>query len=146
MKKKHAFTLIELLIAVSILSLFFVLAISVTIVSLKNMKIKEHKILATYYAEEAKEWLTHLKENDWIQFKNKVNNSYCFNNLPNDYNWIVEDQNNCQFSIDNFYKRLVSVSSDVIETQLNVKITVWWQENNRDYKVDLPLIFTVWEK
>jgi prepilin-type N-terminal cleavage/methylation domain len=49
---KKSFTLIEVLIFVTILSLFFVAAAAVTIVSLRNLKVQEHKILATRYAEE----------------------------------------------------------------------------------------------
>ena len=41
---------------------------TVTTFNLKNMKIQEHKILATRYAEEGVEWLKQEKEDDWQIF------------------------------------------------------------------------------
>ena len=76
--KKKSFTLIEVLIFVTILSLFFVVASAVTITSLQNLKVQEHKILATRYAEELLEWLRGEKEVDWNKFINYRGN-YCFN-------------------------------------------------------------------
>ncbi len=62
---KKSFSLIEVLIFVTILTLFFIVAAAVIITSLRDMKISEHKILATRYAEELMEWLRSDKEVDW---------------------------------------------------------------------------------
>ena len=65
---KKSFSLIEVLVFVSILALFFVAAMAVVTYSLRTMKTNEYKILASHYAEEGIEWLRGHKEDDWSVF------------------------------------------------------------------------------
>ncbi|MEI6532937.1 MAG: prepilin-type N-terminal cleavage/methylation domain-containing protein [Candidatus Roizmanbacteria bacterium] len=97
---KNGFSLIEVLVFITILSMFFVVAASVVTVSLKDMKINENKILATQYAEQLAEWLYAQKESNWggtsyssdcgttCSFTENVtksgdNTNYCFNGSIN---------------------------------------------------------------
>lgn len=82
----EGFSLIEVLIFVTIFSLFFIIAIASLTSSLRDMKINEHKILAVKYAEELIEWIKAEKEIDWNQFISQRMNKYCFNNQLSD-NW-----------------------------------------------------------
>ncbi|MDO8498060.1 MAG: type II secretion system protein, partial [bacterium] len=68
---KSAFSLIEVLVFTSILSIFFVAAATVTTVSLRNLKISERKIIATRYMEDVASWLRAQKESDWNTFAEK---------------------------------------------------------------------------
>jgi len=140
---KNSFTLVEVLIFVTILSLFFVSAISITIVSLRNLKIQEHKILATRYAEELLEWLRGEKEADWNRFATRTG-TYCFNSLPIN-SW--GNFGNCSsYSLNNLYKRELILSSyGTPPYQINVAITVSWQELGQTYQVPINTVFTVWE-
>jgi type II secretory pathway pseudopilin PulG len=140
---KKSFTLIEVLIFVTILSLFFVTAITITVVSLRNLKIQEHKILATRYAEELLEWLRGEKEVDWNLFTTK-SDTYCFNSSPIS-SW--GNLGNCSsYSLNNLYKREVVLTSYGIPPyQVNVSITVSWQELGQTYQVPINTVFTVWE-
>ena len=141
--RKKSFTLIEVLIFVTILSLFFVTAAAVTITSLRNLKIQENKILATRYAQELLEWLRGEKEADWNNFTTK-NNTYCFNSSPIP-SW--GSAGNCSnYGLNNLYKREVNLNPQGNPPyQVNVSITVSWQELGQIYQVPLNTVFTVWE-
>jgi type II secretory pathway pseudopilin PulG len=140
---KKSFTLIEVLIFLAILSLFFVAAAAVTIVSLRNLKVQEHKILATRYAEELLEWLRGEKEADWNQFAT-YNDTYCFNSSP-----IISwgNSGNCSsYSLNNLYKREVTLTvQGTPPYQVNISIIVSWQELGQTYQVPINSIFTIWE-
>lgn len=68
-KLKKSFTLVEVLIFVTIVSLVFITALAVATFALKTMIFNQHKIIATHYAEEGLEWLKVEKEADWNAFK-----------------------------------------------------------------------------
>jgi len=140
---KKSFTLIEVLIFVTILSLFFVVAAAVTIASLRNLKVQEHKILATRYAQELLEWLRGEKEADWNQFVTH-NGTYCFN-----YSIITGwgSRGNCSgYGLNNLYKREVALTVQGNPAyQVNVSITVLWQELAQTYQIPINTVFTVWE-
>jgi len=154
---KKSFTLIEVLIFVTILSLFFVVAAAVTIASLRNLKIQEHKILATRYAEELLEWLRGEKEENWggelynisnpvDSFTEKVSQwgsdqTICFNSL--DWN----NTSPCNYSLDQFFKRSASFTWNPGNYiyQVNVAILVEWQELGQTYQIPINTVFTVWE-
>ena len=134
--------MMEVLIFVSILSLFFVTAAAITTASLRNLKVQEHKILATRYAEELLEWLRGEKEANWNTFTNHTD-TYCFNSSPIT-SW--ESPGNCLgYSLNNLYKREVTLTVQGTPSQVNVSITVEWQETGNTYKVPLNTIFTIWE-
>lgn len=142
MKNTKGFSLIEVLIFVSILSIFFVIASSVTVVSVRNMKISEHRILATHYGEQLIEWLRDEKESDWEAFFDKSGNSYCFNETQID-DWPTNPGACTTNGLLNIFSRDVILSTDV--SQVNVKITVSWQELGNNYQVPLTTVFTRWE-
>jgi type II secretory pathway pseudopilin PulG len=140
---KKSFTLIEVLIFVTILSLFLLLLPRSLIISLRNLKIQEHKILATRYAEELLEWLRGEKEVDWNLFTTK-SDTYCFNSSPIS-SW--GNLGNCSsYSLNTLYKREVVLTSyGTPPYQVNVSITVSWQELGQTYQVPINTVFTVWE-
>lgn len=146
MKNKKSFSLIEVLIFVSILSVFFVIAVSVTVVSLRNMKINEHKILATHYGEELIEWLRNQKEADWTTFSARSGN-YCFNESPIADTFVSEGE--CTNpGLAGVFKRDLNLSYPNVGgpvTQVNVKVIVSWQELGNSYQVPLTTVFTRWE-
>ena len=139
------FSLIEVLIFISILSLFFVVAAAVTTASLRNMKINEHKILATRYAEELLEWLRSQKEIDWNDFVNTYSNkTYCFNISPiSDWSIIEAECSDIQL-INLLYKRNLRLANTV-GTQVNVSIIVSWNEPGGTYTFPIKTVFSIWE-
>jgi len=143
--KTQSFSLIEVLVFISILSIFFVAAASVTVVSLRNMKINEHKILATHYAEELLGWLRNEKETDWNTFVQNSNNTYCFHETPiSDWGGLGSCDVDDKLAII-FKRELVLSHVGGSPTQINVKITVSWSDTGIDYSVPLSTVLTVWE-
>lgn len=150
MKRRWSFgfSLIEVLVFVSVVSLFFVSASAVVAIILRNMKTDEHKILGTRYAEEAVEWLRSEKETDWNAFTARassgIGTDYCIATLA----WSTPPP--CGYNLDNFYKRtlnLVSLtSSDGFKYQVNAKIVVEWSEAGKIYTIPIDTVLSIWEQ
>lgn len=141
----QGFTLIEVLIFITLMPLIFIAVSYLTTSSLQKTKINEHKILATHYAEELREWLRGEKEKDWVSFKDSNNmGNWCFNDEP------VTDwgsRGGCSlYNLNNFYKRdLTLIRLSGTETQVKAEIVVEWQENSITYQVPIKTVFSRWE-
>lgn len=152
MKSKKSFSLIEVLIFVSILSVFIITAITATTASLRNMTINQHKLLAVRYSNELDNWLRSQKEVDWNVFIAKSSLSgttYCFNTSPITA-WGVgsgDSSYDCNFNglSPNFYKREVTLSNSTSAT-VNISIIVSWNELGIGYSESSNTIFTLLEK
>ncbi len=83
--KNSAFTLVEVLVFVSIGSLLLLAAVNITSFSVNRLKGEQYKVLGNYFMDSLFEWLAGEKESDWGGFKEKVigveNPVYCFNDL-----------------------------------------------------------------
>jgi type II secretory pathway pseudopilin PulG len=157
-KEGKGFSLIEVLIFTTILSLFFTMAIAVIIASLRDMKSNEHKIIATRYAEELLEWVRGEKDIDWNDFAttkaggNTTTSgssiTYCFNNETIAWPTSTGECNADQL-IQNIYKRDLTLSNIDCGSNLicktNVRITVSWQDLGNKYTVPINTIFSIWE-
>jgi len=153
-KNSRGFSLIEILIFTSIFSLFFITVAGVVSISLMNMKINEHKIIATRYAQQAIEWLTAEKEDDWVVFTNRDTQgdsnptTYCIGSL----NWT--QQRSCinpddLFGTPGIYIREMEITDILADpvTQVNVTVTVSWQEaGGLTYSVPVNSVLSVWEQ
>lgn len=147
MIKKKAFSLIEVLVFVTILGMFFIAAISVTTFNLKNMKVQEHKILATHYSEEGIEWLKQIKEDDWTVFTSYdsgIGSHYCLNSLA----W--DAPGNCDgtypLGAPSFFKReLLLTNSGSPVDQVKAVLTVYWEEGTEILNVQNTTIFKLLE-
>jgi len=143
------FSLIEVLIFLTIISLFLIIAITITVQSLHNLKLTEYKILASYYTQEAFEWLKIEKETDWNAFINKSSingTTYCLNNGLN-LNSASPCGNN-DFSLGNFFKREVTLKklTDIQNNYyVNIKITLFWRERNDVNQIKIESSLNQWE-
>jgi type II secretory pathway pseudopilin PulG len=165
MSSKNGFSLIEVLVFVAILSVTFVIVIAVTISSLRNVQLNQHKILATRYAEELIEWVRIKKEIDWNAFIEKADSSgitYCFNATPIDDPDIgnvdttlwASNLGSCSLSngLDPaLYKRELVLTQlaacpDGTICQVSADINVTWDELGNSYEVPIHTVFSVWEQ
>jgi len=143
-KKSTGFSLIEVLVFVSVLNLFFIMALTITVFSLRRMKENEHKIVAVHYLDQLKEWLAYEKEKDGISFLQR-NGAYCFNNLD----W--SNPSLCSFNcpgaacLADFYNRQAVFSNNGADV-VNVSMSINWIEIDRPVSVKSDVIFSVWEK
>lgn len=134
------FSLVEVLVFVTVLGLFFIAALTVTTFNLRNMKIQEHKILATRYAEEGIEWVNQEKEDDWTVFiaHGSVNGTtYCLNSLD----WTSSvPPSTCDYSLDTIYKRELEIKNSG-----EAVITVYWQDMGTELSVPIKTVFKLLE-
>ena len=168
---KKAFTLIEIMIFVALLSMVLVVAVSYVTKLLMNMKVNEHKIYATFYVEEINEWLYSERNADWQLFHSKARTgpndiTYCFNNnlrLNNTFDildpsyttpgitrpYVVTDINQqCPFTgIDGnnplIFRRTIRLHKDSSNnpTEVTATIDVSWNDNNVTYNHHLENVY-----
>lgn len=142
------FSLVEVLVALSILVVFLVAAMTVTTYFLKTTKSAEYKILASHYGEEGAEWTGTEKEADWSVFINRDfsaggGTTYCLNTLD----W--SNANSCggyALGSPAFFKRellIQKIGSPV--SQVNAIITVSWIESNGIKSVVIKNVYTIAE-
>lgn len=142
-KLQRGFSLLEVMVFVTILNIVFVASASFVITSLYRMKINEHKTRATYYAEELQEWLYGEREADWpallsrsVPAPNSI--TYCANNrlnlntVFNDANFPVATNVNCQTDgingdVPRIFRRRMTLST-VSANQIRAQIEVSWNE------------------
>ena len=148
----EGFSLVEVLVFTVVLGMFFVAAISVTVFNLKNMKIQEHKILATRYAEEAIEWVKQEKEDNWTDFIEKDTSAvipssgttYCLND--DSPSW--DSSFPCEsYGLNAIFKREIVIrNSGVPDVNLvEVELTVYWEDMGTDLSVTIKNVFKLLE-
>jgi len=147
MAKKKAFSLIEVLVFITILSLFFIAAMAVVTFSLRNMKASEYKILAAHLAEEGMEWVRSEKEVDWSQFTTKDTGggtTYCIIDL----NWNNSVPcTNYTLGTPAIFKRELKVDNQAGNpvTTTDVEVTVSWTDGTTVFQVPVKTVLKVWE-
>lgn len=145
--KKKSFTLIEILVFTTIISIFFIAAMSVTVFFLKNIKTQQYKIIATHLLKEAIEWLKYEKEFDWNTFalrdvNNGLGTTYCLNDLS----W--NSQGSCfqTFGSPLIFKReLIIKKLNNPVTKIELTITVSWNDVGSVNKITSKQILSIIE-
>lgn len=82
LQHRQAFGLMEVVVFVGIISVFFVVAASLATRTLQLTKLQEHKIIATRHAQEVVEWLKGEKEisaNGFLERATATGKTYCIN-------------------------------------------------------------------
>ena len=149
LRNRIGFSLIEVLVFITIISLFFITAVTITVFSLKNSKIQQYRILATRFAEEGMEWVKQEKEDDWQVFTLHDDSagpgvSFCLNSLD----WNTKTNCNGIYSLGppNIFKRiLVITNSGNPANSIKVNVTVSWLENSFEQKITLKSVLNLWE-
>ena len=145
-KYSRSFSLIEVLVFTTVLSLFFVTAAAVATFNIRNTKIQENKILATRYAEEATEWVRFEKESDWSVFvahdASGTGTTYCLNNLA----WTSASACGEVYSLGtpSIFKRELFIKNSGPD-QVDTTVTVSWKEINGIFSVPIKTVFKLLE-
>lgn len=142
---KKSFSLVEVLVFTAVLGIFFAAVMSVTTFNLKNMKIQEHKILATRYAEEGIEWVNQEKEDDWTTFITRGSaggTTYCLNDSP--LSWV--SSSSCgSYGLGSIYKRELVIKNSGSPVQVEAVMTVYWQDMGTNLSVPIKTVFKLLE-
>lgn len=157
---KKGFTLLEVMIFTTILTVVLVSAAAFTTRLVYNLRINEHKIFANIYASELLEWLTSEREANWNNVYSVASNSpgttYCVNgNLTVNTTFadttvfrIPTVGNPCIFNGITgrpptiFKRELILVRNGT--NQVNVTVRVSWQEGATTYSDEIQAIYTSW--
>lgn len=143
MKNKSGFTLLEVLVVIGILSVFLLSAVTVSIVSIRNLKNSENKILASRYAEGLIEWLRGEKENNWDGVDGLVSKATgdkrCFVE-PLVWPASIGDCNENQ-KINNLFYREAIITYNVSSERITINATVSWGEGDEEVTVPINTIF-----
>lgn len=144
-KSNAGFSMIEVLIAISILSIIFISAAYATSISLSRSKYNQDRILASRYGDELEEWLRGEKETAWSTFVARSaadpGVTYCFNSAT--ISWPVSGTCGTTFGLNNRFLREATLIGT--GTQVTVRITVQWRDASRTYTVPVDTVFSLWE-
>jgi len=144
MKKKlhlnSGFTLVELLVALTLVMIVIVAVVGLAAVSIKTSYRAKGGTEAKRYAEEAMEWLRQEKKTNWDSFYQKTSDSstsYCLNQL----NWA--SHSSCSGTISGtIYQREVKLERIGAggNQEVKVTITVKWTDSQGVHLVPLTTI------
>lgn len=148
-KNINGFSLVEAMVFISILSVFFISSMTIVVFILRNMKTQQYKILATRFAEEGIEWVKQEKEDDWQLFSLRDDSggpgtNYCLNSL----NWATKTDCNDVYDLGppNIFKRVLVITNFGSPTNsITTKLTVSWLENSVEQKIVLKSVLNLWE-
>lgn len=137
--KNSGFTLIEVLVVLSILSVFLVSAVTISIVTVRNLINSQNKILATRYAEGLKEWLRGEKEEGWDAFILKTG-TWCFSEDPITTWPLLARDCEPDEKINVIFKREANIAIDSAN-RIYIDITVSWDQGNETVSIPISTVF-----
>lgn len=151
------FSIIEVIVFVSLLSIVLVAAVGYTVRLVFTMNHNRHKLLATHYTDEVKEWLNSERESDWEQFQSFAStgsgSTYCLNESLN----LLTQLDDLQIAPCAFtgvpptnpliYQRqlILSKDRDEIATRVFARIQVSWRDEGVLYTEDIETVYSIWE-
>ncbi len=150
--RNRSFTLVEVIIFIGILAIFFVTSAAIVTYSVQSMTKNEHKLIATQYAQNLMAWLRAQKESDWTTFAgygSTTGITYCFNedSIPLINPWTIP----CAASAFGpsgspaIYNRTATLTTDnATPTRVDVDIEVSWTETGGPVHIPLQGSFTLW--
>lgn len=159
-KKKEAFSLLEILIFVTLLNVFFVTAAAIITAMVRNLKFNEHKLVASHYTRQLEEWLRAQKEIDWggalcssctpdtfTEYSSVyATTRYCFTGLS--WSTARTTSYTCPSDLDGLYQRyadLTAISSGGYVERVTATIVTSWMELNSSRDVTIKTEFRILE-
>lgn len=144
---RKSFSLIEVIIFVSILSLFLISAASIITISLQQNTLQIEKLKARHYADQLLEWIKSEKDIDWTTFVARAGSyTYCFENETLVWGADVLSGNDCPL-LNSLYKRYATfrTTGSGGSAQVDVVIHVDWVVGGNNYNTSLHTIFSQWD-
>lgn len=154
MKSKKGFTLLEVMIFTTILSMVLVSAAAFTTRLVYNLRINEHKVYANIAASELLEWVTSERESDWNTIYNAASDApgsrYCINSNLGLQTSITSFTAGATCNFNGitgrdpqiFKRELILVRNGINQVTATVRVT--WLEGNTTYTDEIQAIYTSW--
>ena len=154
-QKRLGFSLIEVIIFVSLISILFVGAASVMSFMYRQNQMQISQLIATHQSEELYQWLKAEREADWNTFVNTVtvgktqqSTLFCFSTLDPTWGSQIGDLSGCPYAISSKYRRSATFQVDNLAnpTQVSVRIsTDWIEASSVRSKVFTVVFINQWE-
>lgn len=150
---KKGFSLLEVIVATSLLSIILVASVSFTTSLIKNMEYNKTKLYATRHLDDLKEFVDGERLSDWSSFATKASqsgNKFCFNQLISDKTQMPSSSACIKFEgvIESvgpkIFKREVTLSGNI--NKVTATFAVSWQQGGRTYTEDAVTVYTQWQK
>lgn len=120
---KRGFSLIEILIFISVFASVFIIILGIISYSTILMKNAEYRTFATYYADELVQWMRYQRDSLGYTELESRSGTYCFNSAAISDTW--PSTGSCaSYSLDSFFMRELEFSGD--DDQLAVEVRVSW--------------------
>lgn len=156
LKKSEAFSLIEVLVFMTLISIVLISAVGFTLNLVHTMSYNQHKLYATHYVQDLKEWLDSEREIDWNEFQRYASTSgstYCANNTLNPNDRInVLSTGPCNFdgvgTLDpQIFRRRITMEKDTSGTANRVTVTfeVGWMEDDVLQTETITSVYSLWQ-
>lgn len=136
MQLKSGFSLIEVIIFTSILSIIFVAAASIMTYTMKQNSVQIDKLYSTHYNDELNEWLKGEREASWSELS-----AYALADYPNPTIYCFSDENptwqasanapgDCPFTLNEKFRRyaVLRVANTNPTTRIEITITTEWMD------------------
>lgn len=140
-EKKHhqkGQSLLEVVFALVIAALVIGAIVSLTAVAVRNSAFARNRTLATRYLQETSEWLRQQRDEDWTTFSGR-SGEYCFNEL----NWLSSGACTDNMTGKIFQRNVILMPAG---TEVEVAITISWQDAKGDHDVTSRVRFTSWQE
>lgn len=145
---KSGQSLVEMVVAVGMMSLLMVALLSVTSLSIKNTRLAQSRTQAVGLVQEGIELMRAMRDFNWNDFYAKAEDGHSYVLVDN---WIVETgltQTGCSqtsyYDANNFFSRCVKLTQ-IGAGNVNVEVIVYWQEGNQLKQVAQSTNLTLWE-
>lgn len=158
MRKSSGQTLVEMVVAVGMVSLVLVAIVSGIAISIRNSRFSKNKALATRYAQEGVEKFRFYRdEYGWEPFFEAMQSggeNYCFADFPNSLEVVLDPEEAYSGSCtsetindDEVYTRYAQVSVNTLPSNwVDVVIGVSWYEGAVPHSVELTTRFNDWTR
>lgn len=143
-------SLIEVIVAIGIVTLVLAGLVSAVTFSLSNSQFARNKALATKYAQEGMEWLRVQRDSNWYAFNQMSPDSgslYCMSALPATITSLPPGACNTLVIDDSYdiFRREVTLTGNTDDDRVNILLRVWWPQGTRDSEVSVNTILTKWQ-
>lgn len=155
---QEGFSLIEIIVFVTLVGIILVSAAGYTVRLVQNMAYNQHKIMATRYLEDMKEWVDGERAADWQLFQSKAATGagaeYCVNDylyLTSTFHDLIQPPD-CPFTgvygnvrPNIFQRKLVLIKDAEAANSVTAVMTVSWYEDTTLYSERITSEYSLWQ-
>lgn len=156
-KSQEGFSLIEVIVFVSLVSIILIAAAGFTVQMLNRMSYNQHKLYAAHYVNDVQEWLDGEREADWPTFVSAASTGgtlYCINDpigISDDIDTLTPTTlascgaTGITGETPPLYRRTLVLTSDNAGSTVTARIEVMWFENGRTTTEQTETVYSVWQ-